>query len=75
MCRYCMDTGVRIVEGTKCFCMSPGRRAFFAKKAGKKKVNDMLPSGHKHTNDKFLYETKLSIWFECQCGTAHKISA
>lgn len=73
MCNYCMGTGIKIAEGTKCFCVRP-KNAYFGKTKGKKKANDMLASGHKHTNDLFMYETKTAMWFECKCGTAHKIS-
>ncbi len=73
MCRYCLDTGIKIHEGTKCFCVRP-KNAFFGKAKGKKKANDMLPSGHKHTNDHFIKEVASGMWFTCKCGDMHKVA-
>ena len=71
ICGWCQNTGIK--DGKVCSCVTR-RKAFFAK-GGKKKKDDTLTSGHKHSNDKFLHETRSAMWFECgKCGIAHKVS-
>lgn len=67
-CGWCQGTGFK--DGKTCVCVVR-RKAFFAK--GKKKKDDTLVSGHKHTNDKFLHETATAMWFTCNCGHTHKV--
>jgi len=75
MCNYCMGTGVKIIEGTKCFCVRP-KNAFFGKSKGKKKVNDMLPKAHKCGPEvqEFLYENNGKQFFLCECGNTIKVA-
>lgn len=70
-CGWCGNSG--FIGNAVCgYCPKSGKR-YFPNKA-KKKVRDTLESGHKHTNDSFLYETKTAMWFDCKCGTTHKVA-
>ena len=70
-CGWCGNSG--FIGSARCtYCPSSGKRYFPGIKP-KKKLNDTLKSGHKHTNDLFLYETKSGMYFTCKCGTTHKV--
>lgn len=69
MCDYCLGTGIKIHEGTKCFCNRP-KNAFFGKAKPKKKANDLLPKAHKCGPEvqEFLYANDGVEFYLCECG-------
>jgi len=69
-CGWCGNSGF-IGNAVCTYCPKTTNRYFPGIKS--KKKDDGLKSGHKHTNDHFLYETAKGIYFECKCGHTHKV--
>jgi len=69
-CGWCGNSGF-IGNAVCTYCPKNGKRYFPGIKP--KKKDDTLKSGHKHTNDLFMHETKSGMWFTCKCGQAHKV--
>lgn len=69
MCDYCLGTGIKIHEGTKCFCVIK-KNAYFANKPKKKAKNDLLPKAHKCGPEvqEFLYANGGIEFYLCECG-------
>jgi hypothetical protein len=70
-CGWCGNSG--FIGSMVCTnCPKDKTKRYFPGIKAKKK-DDTLKSGHRHTNDLFMHETKTGMWFTCKCGQAHKV--